>query len=190
MNLACNPAWKGFSYACPHCHAILGVQINPLTQLRFLRLPPVIELRVDCPQGRDLSELIFRMRVTAGTKNPYYIHFPKTSVDGTTRITAEDFRGQFRDYDETMECHASLELARDVVGIELFDPQPMMERREMLLSYPQGEHERTVWRSREDFIDYYLSCRNREFYLFEHSACIPQDGLIRLTVQNRCRSGT
>jgi predicted RNA-binding Zn-ribbon protein involved in translation (DUF1610 family) len=31
MNVTFNPAWKGFSFACPHCRAILGVQINPLT---------------------------------------------------------------------------------------------------------------------------------------------------------------
>jgi ribulose 1,5-bisphosphate carboxylase large subunit-like protein len=24
------PKWKGFSYGCPHCRAVLGVQINPL----------------------------------------------------------------------------------------------------------------------------------------------------------------
>ena len=23
--------WQGFSYKCPSCHAVLGVQMNPLT---------------------------------------------------------------------------------------------------------------------------------------------------------------
>ncbi len=25
------PAWKGFSHACPSCNSILGVEVNPLT---------------------------------------------------------------------------------------------------------------------------------------------------------------
>ena len=25
------PAWKGFSHACPSCKSVLGVEINPLT---------------------------------------------------------------------------------------------------------------------------------------------------------------
>jgi phage FluMu protein Com len=25
------PAWNGFSHACPDCHAVLGVEVNPMT---------------------------------------------------------------------------------------------------------------------------------------------------------------
>ena len=25
------PAWKGFSHACPSCHCVLSVEVNPLT---------------------------------------------------------------------------------------------------------------------------------------------------------------
>lgn len=25
------PAWKGFSHACPYCRTILGVEVNPLS---------------------------------------------------------------------------------------------------------------------------------------------------------------
>ena len=31
ISVVFQPKWKGFSYACPHCRAILGVQMNPLT---------------------------------------------------------------------------------------------------------------------------------------------------------------
>jgi len=24
------PAWKGFSHACPSCHSVLNVEVNPL----------------------------------------------------------------------------------------------------------------------------------------------------------------
>jgi hypothetical protein len=31
MNVGFSPRWKGFSYSCPHCHVVLGVEVNPLT---------------------------------------------------------------------------------------------------------------------------------------------------------------
>ena len=31
MEVGFKPQWKGFSYGCSHCKAILGVQMNPLT---------------------------------------------------------------------------------------------------------------------------------------------------------------
>jgi uncharacterized protein with PIN domain len=30
MNVGFSPKWKGFSHACPSCHAVLGVELNPL----------------------------------------------------------------------------------------------------------------------------------------------------------------
>ena len=149
-----------------------------------MTLPPVIEIKVDCPQGGDLSGLIFQMRVTAGTKNLYYIHFPKTSADGTASLTAEDFRGQFTDHWEQalMDYNGTVETAGDLVGIELFDPRPMAKGREQALQWPLFKHERTIWKSRQEKIDYFLSCQNQEFYFFEQSAHIPSEGAIRLIV--------
>jgi hypothetical protein len=149
-----------------------------------MTLPPVIQLRVSSPEGGDLSGLIFQMRVTSGTKNPYYIYFPKTAADGSAQITAEDFRGQFTDHYEMglMDYNGSVETAVDTVGIELFDAQRMAAQQETLSHWPLLKHERKVWRSRREFIDYFLSCRNREFYFFEQSAPIPEGGTIQLTV--------
>lgn len=31
LNVNFAPEWKGFSYCCPYCRKILGVQMNPLT---------------------------------------------------------------------------------------------------------------------------------------------------------------
>jgi hypothetical protein len=152
-----------------------------------MTLPSIIALKVDCREGGDLSGLIFQMRVTAGTKNLFYICFPKTSVDGTTSMTAEDFRGQFADHYEMglMDYNGTVETAGDLVGIMLFDPRPMIKHREELLHWPLLKHERTVWGSRRERMDYFLSCRNREFYFFEESVRIPEDGVIRLTVGRR-----
>jgi hypothetical protein len=156
----------------------------------LMTLPPIITLKIDCPEGGDLSGLIFEMRVTAGTKNLFYICFPKTSAHGTTSITAEDFRGQFADHYEMglMDYNGSVESAGDLVGIKLFDPRPMTKHRVELSSWPLLKHERTVWRSRQERIEYFLSCRNRDFYFFEQSARIPADGIIRLTVGKKIRS--
>jgi hypothetical protein len=30
LNVGFQPQWKGFSYLCPACHSVLGVQLNPL----------------------------------------------------------------------------------------------------------------------------------------------------------------
>lgn len=149
-----------------------------------MKLPLVIELEVHCPQGADLSGLIFQMRVTAGTKNPFYIYFPKTSADGRTRLSADGFRGQFADHYEMglMDYKGSIETAPQAVYVELFDPRQMAKEREMLLHWPLLKHERTVWQSREEVIDYHLSCRNPEFFFFAESVRVPEDGRITLTV--------
>jgi predicted RNA-binding Zn-ribbon protein involved in translation (DUF1610 family) len=31
LDVQLQPTWKGFSYGCPTCGAILGVQMNPLS---------------------------------------------------------------------------------------------------------------------------------------------------------------
>ena len=31
LSVGMSPKWKGFSYSCAFCNAILGVQMNPLT---------------------------------------------------------------------------------------------------------------------------------------------------------------
>ena len=31
LDIAGKPRWRAFSYSCPNCKAVLGVQMNPLT---------------------------------------------------------------------------------------------------------------------------------------------------------------
>jgi hypothetical protein len=156
-----------------------------------MRLPPIIELKVECPQQGDLSGLIFELLVTTGSKNPFRIHFEKTSENDTTRITAEDFCGQFNNHFDmaSMDYDGSIETAADVMTIRLFDERPMMEHREELLRWPLFKHERTVWESREEFISYFLSCRNREFYFSDQSVRVPRDGVIHLIVNKSREPG-
>jgi hypothetical protein len=149
-----------------------------------MTLPSVITLNVSSPDGGDLSGLIFQLRVTSGTKNLYYIYFKKTSADGTTCLTSEDFRGQFNDHVDMfiMDYNGSIESASNLVGVNLFDPTAMSNNRQELSRWPLSKHERAVWDSKKAKIDYFLSSRNKDYYFFEESVRIPPDGLIHLTV--------
>jgi hypothetical protein len=151
---------------------------------RPMTLPPTITLKTICPQGGDLSDIIFKVRVTSGTKNQYYIYFPKTTLNGIAGLSAEDFRGQFNDHNATfiMDYNGSVETASDLVGINLFDSKSISKNRESLSHWPLSDYEKTVWKSRQEKIEYFLSCRNEDFFFCEESVRIPQDGVIRLTV--------
>src|SRR3974390_2049490 len=117
-----------------------------------MNVPSVFSLRAQCPQGGDLGGLIFLMCVTAGTKNSYYIMFPKTASDGTAHITGQDFRAQFKDHSDMfiMDYNGSVETASDVVTFKLYD-QGLMERGQSQISrWPLSKYERTLWKSREE----------------------------------------
>ena len=152
-----------------------------------MKLPPVIQLKIDSPDGGDLSGLIFIMQVTSGTKNQFHISLPKTATDGTTQITAEDFQGQFYDHYEMglMDYNGSVEAARDVVGLFLYDPRLMEKGKDEISAWPLSTDERKHGRSRQERIDYLVSCRNREFDFREQSVRVPPDGVIRVTVQKK-----
>lgn len=132
------------------------------------------------------------MQVTAGTKNPFRIHFPKTLADGTTSMTAQDFRGQFNDHFDQgiMDYDGSIENANDIMRVNLFDLRPIMRLQKELSCWPLFTHERTVWKSRKERVDYLLSCRNQEFYFFEQTAVIPEDATLRLTVGKKLGAGS
>jgi len=134
-----------------------------------------------------LAGLIFTMCVTAGSKNPYFIMFPKTSADGTTHITEQDFRGQFKDHGDTfiMDYNGSVETASDVVTFKLYDQRLMEKGREQIARWPLSKYERTVWKSRKEFIEYLLSGRNREFDFEEQYVRLPTSGVIHLTVTRK-----
>jgi hypothetical protein len=153
-------------------------------------LPLIFNLKVDCPQGGNLSGLLFMMRVTSGSKNPYHIYFPKTSDDGRSQLTAESFRGQFKDHGETfiMDFNGSVESASDVVVFELYDSRLMKEDKGKVSRWPLSKYEKTVWHSRKEFMDYFISCSNPEFEFEKQSIRIPVDGAISLTVNRKVQT--
>jgi hypothetical protein len=130
-----------------------------------MTLPPQIELRARCAEADDLSGILFEMQITSGYKNPYTITFPKTDSAGHTNLTGEEIRGQFTDHWDMalMDYNGSIEGANDIVTIRLFDPAPLREEYEQLLSWPLFAHESTRWHSRREWLDYMASCRNDQF---------------------------
>ena len=147
-----------------------------------MTLPPQIELRARCADAPDLSGIILEMQITAGSKNPYRILFPKTTHDGRTLLSAVDVAGQFTDHWEMalMDYNGALDDAVDVVTLRLFDPAPVREHYAELLAWPLLTHERDRWDSRQQFLDYLLSCRNEQFAFAGISMRLPESALIYL----------
>ncbi len=69
----------------------------------------------------NLGDVIVRMTVRAGTKNPFLIEFPKTNKEGKTSITAIEFKEQvdFQSAMGVMDYNGSIETASQVVSIDL-----------------------------------------------------------------------
>jgi len=150
-----------------------------------MTLPPQIELRAKCADVDDLSGLIFRMQITAGYKNPYGIFFPKTDSAGHTGLSAEDIEGQFTDHWEeaVMDYNGSIQDAKEFVTIGLWDPAPLRESYEDLLTWPLFTHARTRWQSRRDQLDYMASCRNDEFIFDGNSVLLPETTLLYVSLR-------
>jgi hypothetical protein len=150
-----------------------------------MTLPPHIELRARCADAPDLSGLTFRMQITAGSKNPYGIFFPKTDSAGHTRLTAEGIKGQFTDHWEEalMDYNGSIEDANQLVTIRLWDPAPLREGYDELLAWPLFTHQRTRWKSRRDYLDYMASCRNDEFTFEGISVRLPETSLLYVSLR-------
>jgi hypothetical protein len=150
-----------------------------------MTLPLQIEVRARCAEADDLSGLIFRMRITAGYKNPYGIFFSKTDLNGHTRLTTEEIEGQFTDHWEEglMDYNGSIAEANDVVTIRLWDPVTLREGYDELLAWPLFTHERTRWQSRRDYLDYMASCRNDEFTFDGISVRLPDTRLLYVSLR-------
>jgi len=152
-----------------------------------MTLPPQIELRARCADAGDLSGIVFEMQITAGTKNPYTILFPKTTSDGHTVLPAAEVIGQFTDHWEMalMDYNGTLENAVDIATIRLFDPAPTREHYSSLLAWPLFTHESTRWQSRQQVLDYLISCRNEQFTFGGISVRFPESALLYLPL---CRA--
>jgi hypothetical protein len=130
-----------------------------------MRVPEFISTRVRSKDGTPVEGLIVTLRVSAGTKNPYLIHFPKTDQSGEARLTREDFVGQFTDHWESglMDYNGTVEQAGPVVQASLFDPTWSLENPALAFAWPLLAHERTKWSSRREEYEYRVSCRNLHY---------------------------
>jgi hypothetical protein len=148
-------------------------------------LPPSVALQVSCEDEVDLSGLIIGMRISTGRKNPYHVYFPKTDTSGRSVLSESNIRGQFTDHWESglMDHSGGLEDASQRVEFFLFDTEVMRRNLSVVSKWPLLPYESTVWNSRQEAVDYYLSCRNAQFRLGETSLVIPRDGEVSLQVR-------
>jgi len=130
-----------------------------------MKVPEVIILQVKSSGSVSVGELIVQLKVLAGRKNPYFIHFPKTDSAGHAQLTREDFIGQFKDHWESglMDYAGTPESAAPTVDVSLFDPSWLIENRSLAMAWPLLTHEKTKWKSKNEQYRYKASCRNPEY---------------------------
>lgn len=128
-------------------------------------IPSKIVCYVRREDGRDPSGIVLQLTVRSGHRNPYQILMPKTQLSGRTELSRDDFVGQFEDHWEyaLMDHNGTLVGADSVATVSLFDRSQFLSSRELLLAWPLLTHERKHWQSREQWFEYYASCRNHEF---------------------------
>jgi hypothetical protein len=132
------------------------------------------------------------MRLAAGTKNPYRIYFPKTDSMGRAELQADESSGQFKAHWEEglMDFNGTLESAPQDVTLFLCDVAAIRSNRRVLMAWPLLTHERELWTSRQQKIDYFLSCANERYSFLESSVLIPDDGKLRVEVsESKRRAG-
>ena len=124
-----------------------------------------VQLCVICDGEPDLSDIIVELHLQSGTKNPYYIGFPKTDPDGRASLSRAEVVGQFEDHWESglMDYNGDLDTANPIVTVHLPDLPPSQSDLDALRAWPLLKNERKRWTTREDMIQECLTCRN---YLF------------------------
>ena len=113
----------------------------------------------------SVSNIIVKLTVTTGLKNPYEIYFPKTDHSGAAVLTRNDFLGQFTDHWESglMDHSGTPETAESTVRVGLYDPSWSVANPDRALAWPLMKHQRTKWSSREEEYQYRTTSRNDEF---------------------------
>ena len=150
-------------------------------------IPPQLELAISSNEAAPPAGLIIGMRVSAGTKNPYHIFFPKTDATGLTALDRAAILGQFKDHWEEglMDFNGTLESAAQEVTFFLFNSPALEQDPSYALAWPLLTHEKTVWHSRAEKVSYFVNSCNSRYNLPEAAVKIPVDGLVRLQVQRR-----
>ena len=130
-----------------------------------MKIPNIIYISAHCldKDKINLSGIIFQMKITSGTKNPYFIIFPKTNSSGQTSIEKSDLLGQFLDHWEIglMDYNGSIEQADSVVEFSMVSHRFPSN----LKDWPLLKHESTKWSSRKEMIDFYANSQNNNFKL-------------------------
>lgn len=130
-----------------------------------MKTPFTVSVQLTSSPGVVLGDLIVRMSVRAGRKNPYSILFPKSDADGLAVLDDLEVAGQIADHNEyaLMDYDGSMASADPVVGVELFDPTWLQQHKEVAIAAPLRPNEAKHWRSAAARYQYLLSCRNRQF---------------------------
>lgn len=70
-----------------------------------------VQIKSDFPT--KVENIISVVKVRSGTKNPFYILFPKTDSQGVAKLTQDDFVGQLIDHFEEalMDYNGTIESA-------------------------------------------------------------------------------
>src|SRR3546814_4489583 len=152
-----------------------------------MELAPRIELTISSDEAGPPSGLIVGMRITSGTKSRYSIYFPKTDAQGRTALKQTAVLGQFKDHWEEglMDFNGTFESASQTATFFLFNTDHLQASLDSALAWPLLTHEKTVWRSRQEQVDYFLSCRNNRYSLPETTVVIPSNGCLCLQVYRR-----
>lgn len=124
-----------------------------------------IILQIKSDEKCDLKDLLVIMKITAGTKNPYYISFPKTDQNGRSVLTKGELIGQFNDHIAMalMDYNGTIENAENTVEINLINTSKLIKNKKELLSWPLLPHEKKIWKTRSEELEYRLSNRNSIF---------------------------
>ena len=130
-----------------------------------MNTPEKIVARLRSDSGVDPSGVVLQLTIRSGHRNPYEILLPKTDHSGVSELTSVELVGQFKDHWESglMDHNGTVDSASPVVDVKLFDKRQFVASRKQLLAWPLLKHERSRWHSREDWFEYYSTCRNEEF---------------------------
>jgi hypothetical protein len=152
-----------------------------------MKLPSQINIQVICNDERNLGDIIIRMIVHAGSKNPYHIYFPKTNKEGSTSITAGEFSYQFDSHYEIglMDYNGSIATASQIVTLDLDYQDKLYPSLEIARKSPLLGYERHKWQNSDEIIDYFLSCRNSNFFTDPQSVKIRSNKIIQLVLSKK-----
>jgi hypothetical protein len=150
-----------------------------------MKLPENIYLQITNKKGTKVKDIILQLKVRSGTKNPYYIFFPKTDENGESTLSQNNFIGQFEDHFETglMDYNGSIQLANPEVEVSLFDPTWMKENKKLSLAWPLLKNEKPIWKSREEKYNYMISCTNPKYKMKTFMSNIEDSNQIVVTIK-------